>query len=114
MTYEISLQHGACFLLVTVPAKFQVEKEYFDRAMSKYLRKAPDLKIDLEKPDNILRSFCEENKIHFLSLLKGFREHYVEKNKKLYHSIEDGHWNTQGHELASEIVSDYLITKKIL
>ena len=113
MTNELSLNHGARFILFTVPAKFQVEKDFFENALSVYQKREPDLKIDLKKPENILKSFCEENEIYFLSMLKEFRECYM-KNDRLHHSIVDRHWNKEGHKLSSSIIANYIIKEQFL
>jgi len=113
MTNKLSLKHGARFLLFSVPAKLQVEKDYFENALSVYQKRDPYLKIDLEKPENILKSFCEENEIYFLSMLEEFREFYLE-DKKLYHVFVDQHWNKEGHKLASSLITNYIIEEKII
>ena len=113
-TKKISKEAGASFLLFTVPSKFQVESDYYNKAMKLYLKKDPKLKVDLEKPDNILRKFSQENKIHYLSLLKKFRENYKKGDRKLYFSLQDRHWNKNGHELAADIIVNYVIENKFI
>ena len=114
MINELSLAHGAAFFLFSVPSKLQAEKDYFEKAMSKFFRSDPNLRIDLEKPDRILKAFCEENNIPSLSLIGQFRAYYSHTNNRLYHSIVDRHWNERGHKLASEIVAAYLISERLL
>ena len=114
MIHKLSLEHDAAFFLFSVPSKFQIEKDYFKKGMSRYLTKDPNLRIDLEKPDRILKAFCELNNIPCLSLTGQFRTYYEHTNDRLYHSIVDQHWNEKGHELASEIVAGYLISERLL
>ena len=63
----------------------------------------------IEKYNNIIKSICQENNIHFIDM---FNEFNKLNYKKL---LEDGlHPNSEGHQKMFEIVKDFLIEYKIV
>lgn len=63
----------------------------------------------IKKYNDIIKSICKENKIHFIELFDKFKK--VDYKKLL----EDGvHPSTKGHEKIFQIVKDYLIKNKII
>lgn len=64
---------------------------------------------DQKKYDEIIKSTCQKNKIHFIEI---FNEFEKIDYKKL---LEDGlHPNSKGHKIIFEIVKDYLTKNKII
>ncbi len=64
---------------------------------------------DVEHYNDVIKSFCDENKIHFVDV---FSQLISLNYRKL---LEDGiHPNSAGHEKIFEIVKDYLIKNKII
>ena len=64
---------------------------------------------NIQRYNEIIKSVCEENKIHFIEIFDEFQK---TDYKKL---LEDGvHPNSEGHQKIFEIVRDFLEEKKII
>jgi len=103
---SISEQSGAKYLLVTLANNEQVNQEVWIKALKTY----PAMKknnLDPDKPDKILGSFCQAEKLSCIFMLPDFRQ-FVKEYKKPTHFPLDGHWNKEGTNLAARILSDYL------
>lgn len=79
----------------TTPISWNTDKSYKNEHIQKF--------------DDVLKQFCEENKIYFIEIFKGFK-------KESYRDLlEDGlHPNSEGHRKIFEIVRDFLIKNRIL
>jgi lysophospholipase L1-like esterase len=79
----------------TTPIPWNVDKSY----MNEYIQKF----------DNTLRQFCEENKVYFVEIFKSFTENDYNK------LLEDGlHPNTEGHNIIFRAIKNFLIQNKIV
>ncbi len=93
-------------LIVQIPLPMEVYADRWNEARETY----PDMKLtswDLERPYERLARFCEDNEIKMFSLLPEFKNNY-EREKIKYHYYYDGHFNEAGHELAAELLFEYL------
>lgn len=63
------------------------------------------------RPNEELNSFLDEVGIPYLDLLEPFRQHLVEGGDPLYFET-DFHLNNNGHHLAGELLSQYLIEQE--
>lgn len=111
-TRNVAKAQGSDFVLVVGTNKFQLNQELYDKAKEKYPQ-FDEEHVDLEKPENILSELCQQNDMNCLDLLPEFKT-YVETTGQLPHYYIDGHWNVEGHTLAAETISQYLIQKKFL
>lgn len=62
-----------------------------------------NIKFDFEKPERILSEFLEENGINYLLLRPGFNKYISDTGRGLV-IPNDGHWNADGHALASQLI----------
>ncbi len=107
-----SKENGGQFLLISIPDRAQVHKEYWNENLNTY-PEMKNLEWDLDKPEKILRKFSEDNNIIYLQLLQPFRDHVNRTNEKLY-GHHDGHWNAKGHYLAAELIFDKIIKEELI
>ena len=79
----------------TIPIPWSTDKSYKNEYIKKY--------------DNIIKSICQENNIHFIDMFSEF-------NKLNYKKLlEDGlHPNSEGHQKMFKIVRDFLVEYKIV
>lgn len=97
-----SSQTGAGFLLVTVPARFEVEPEYREGLE----RRFPRLLLDPDLPYRWLQGVAGRRGWPLLDLLQAFRG--AAHGEPLFHRLDDLHWNEEGHRLAAETTAAYL------
>ena len=95
-------QHGAAFLLVTIPSRLQVEEDILQRTLEAARLNISDL--DLGQPNKILLEFGIAQNIPIVDLLPVFRAATMEGVR-----LSDGHWNKAGHALAAEIICQQLV-----
>lgn len=95
------------YILVVLANNEQVNKNVWNELGKTY----PNMKknnLDLEKPDKLIRNFCNKNNLDCLELLPDFRGFsYKNPNVKTYYTI-DGHWNQKGTDIAAEAIYSYL------
>lgn len=103
---DIAKKNGAGFLLVLIPSRIQVNHQEWDSVL--HLYNWDKNAFDTEKPNSILIDFAESNGIDYLDLLPYFRQE--SQTQRLYY-IYDGHWNKEGHALASEYLLNYIVSK---
>jgi hypothetical protein len=84
---------GAKLVVFIIPAQHQIH---------------PDAE---RNPDNVrLKTILKQNRILHIDLLPAFRE--APRKARLYHI--DGHWNQEGHALASQQVYQELVQFKLI
>lgn len=125
---ELSEEVGARFLLVYVPSKEHVYLPFLDDAetLAQVFIDVPALELDkagfiqfagqkatpevtLQHMDNqahLLADFAAEQNIHYLDLTPAFQEE-ASMGEELYYPF-DTHWNQSGHDLAAEVISEYI------
>ena len=64
--------------------------------------------IDFEKPDQILKAFCEKEKIECYIMLSSFKEYMNLKPQSQLYYFYDGHWNETGTNLAAKFLYENL------
>lgn len=104
---RLAKEHGADYILVSLANNEQLHKDVWEEVENKYpaLRNA---NLDLEKPDKILRQFCEEEEIKCLPMLPYFRKFRSSNPEVRTHYKFDGHWNETGTGLVASILEQYL------
>jgi hypothetical protein len=66
-------------------------------------------------PNQRLRALAEREKIDFLDLAEPMQV-YADQNKVFLHGfgsdIGNGHWNAAGHQVAAELIAQYLCAQR--
>ncbi len=88
---------GAEFLMMIIPAEFQVDPEVARAAAD--LLEMPLSDFDLDRPQRLVTEFCKKTGIECIDLLPAFREAGI--RRKLYRK-QNTHWNVEGNALAVE------------
>jgi lysophospholipase L1-like esterase len=113
-TLDVSQANDSKLLLVSFPEMWRVGSvEEIEKRMKAMSRDALDYRWDFSKTDRILRDFCQEAGIPFLSLLPEFRDSYRKSHKKLHFAF-DMHLNERGHRLAADAILEYLLRKNLV
>jgi hypothetical protein len=95
---------GAKYILVSSANNEQVNTKLWSQLQDIY-PKMKDTKLDLEKPDNVLREFCEQNSINCLFMLPYFKEFKNNNPEVLIHFVRDGHWTKDGSALVAKFLT---------
>jgi hypothetical protein len=96
-------QRNVALVIVIIPDQLQIDQKLRQTLLKKF--NLPENSIDLYYPNRLLINYLEERKVHYLDLTKPMQE--AAKATTLY-LIRDTHWNYAGHELAANMISDYL------
>ena len=104
---------GSRLLVFYIPNKASVYDEMWRATKRKY--GLYDENWNIEQPRIELESFLERNGIGFLDLTPSFRREadVLGRDGKMLYFESDAHWNVYGHQLAGEVVADF-IKKRIL
>jgi len=105
-------KYNAKFSVVIITDREQVHPTRWHEALSTY----PAMRSrewDLDKPNRLLASFLKKEGIVYFDLLPAFRDYAREHSVDLHYHY-DSHWNAQGHRLAGELISKWLIAKKMV
>lgn len=109
MMREEVLQKHARFVVVTLSSAFQVDPDRNIR--EQFMRKLGI--TDPFYPDRRIADFAKANSFEVISLAEPFMNEAERKNVYLHGSplnvLGKGHWNSNGHRLAAELVGDYLV-----
>jgi len=97
---KTSRNNGANFILVYLPNYIEVKPELWDG----------DSEWVSEKPSQITKEICSTVGINCLDLLPAFKEYTLASGKDLYKD----HLNSSGHQLAAELIYNFLIENKII
>lgn len=98
---DLAKENSSQFLVVMIPMRHQVNPGEWSDICSVYDLDKED--YDLDKPQKRLMSFCEKNGIHYIDLLRGFKDSYI----SLYYKT-DPHLTKRGHASAALIMYDYI------
>lgn len=94
---------GARFVVLVMPAEYQIDPDLLEAAASSVKREAGDYLVDL--PQQRLAEFFEREGFDYLDLLPDFRR--AAETQRLY-MFRDTHWNADGNGLAAELLTNYL------
>lgn len=98
--------NGAELMVMIIPNGEQVYPEIWKKYLETYPQ-AKNKKWGLDRPNEILSTFFEEEDIIYIQLLSYFRQH-AQNGENLFYN-NDGHFTSNGHELTSKIIYNYLI-----
>ncbi len=101
--HRASTKMHAQFMIVIIPHTVQVNRSHFD-FYQKIKINMDDRTLTSDKPQALLKSFCEESQIACLDLLPFLR---AESQNEFYRNKDD-HFNRAGAELSSQRVLDFL------
>lgn len=109
---KVSEQLNSEFMVVTLTNPIQLDKSILDLAKEQY----PLLEtkyLNLGYPEQEISRICDELNLNCLNLLYPFRENIKNKQERL-HFPKDGHWNEKGHQLATEEIYQFILSKKLI
>jgi len=99
-TKRVTENSQAKYILVTLANNEQVNTKVQGEIFKKY----PNLKNanpDFEKPDKILKEYCQEQKIDCFFMLPYFKDYIKNNPNETTHFFYDGHWSQTGTNLAA-------------
>lgn len=104
----------ARYILVTLANNEQVNQKVREKIFKTY-PEAKKANLDFEKPDKIIKGFCDQEKITYWQMLPYFLDSENKNPDTLTHFFYDGHWNERGTNLAADFLfknlENYLIIK---
>ena len=98
---------GSRYIFIAIPGSEQIQKNVQETIIKFYPRFSLD-NIDFEKPDQILKAFCEKEKIECYFMLSSFKEYMNLKPQSQLYYFYDGHWNETGTNLAAKFLYENL------
>jgi hypothetical protein len=104
-----TISHNITFMIVGIPGQIQIDPQIQKEVFALYPMMAHE-EWDWEKPNKLLRGFCQSKGIHYFDLSPLFKEKIRQSALPLYYH-DDGHWNQNGHRLAAESIYHILIEK---
>ncbi|MBT7903328.1 SGNH/GDSL hydrolase family protein [Candidatus Woesearchaeota archaeon] len=104
---KISKTKNLTVVFMLIPIKEQIDSRKKSEFFNKY-PKLDSINFNFSKPYNTIKKMLINKKFTIINLEPLF----IEKNKNNSHYFEiDGHWNEKGHELAAEVLKQYLLSK---
>jgi hypothetical protein len=105
---------GAKFVLVTLPDATKMEKDAKSILEKEYDAKLPK-DWDIDYPEKRLSQFAKKEGILFLDLTPGFRKKRDEMMlaSPFFSYPHDGHWAPLGHQVAADLILNFLSEKKL-
>ena len=102
------------FLVVVIPNEYEFRSDIWDKILGEYPQMR-SMRFDLRKPERILSSFFEANRMEYLLLRPEFERYTKETGKDLhFHSAYENHWNANGHMLAADLIYKKLKWDKLV
>lgn len=94
----------AKYIFVTLANNEQVHQKVKDEIFRNY-PPAKTAQLDFEKPDRILKSFCEQENLNCYQMLPYFLDFLSHNPGVTTHNFYEGHWNQTGTNLAAEFLT---------
>ncbi|MBI1879929.1 MAG: hypothetical protein HYR94_17195 [Chloroflexi bacterium] len=111
--------HQAKLSVVLIPGAFQIHQEIYNQEVAKLNHQYDDLLEnglgfwDIDAPNKAMRQFMAEQAIPTLDLLPGFQA-YAQAHADLLYFREDTHFNEKGHQLAAQLMCNWLVDQKLV
>jgi len=111
-------RQGAQLGAVIIPREAQVHQELYAQRVSEYtkrydlLQAGPDA-WDMNAPDQAISDFMAELDVPTLDLKPGFQT-YAQTHDDLLYFQRDIHFNEKGHQLAADLMCDWLVEKELI
>ncbi len=96
-------------VMFVIPNREQVDKNRFEDFVRQNNLNEKDLEPD--KMQKLAAKFASENNITYFDMLPYFQQKNA--NNTFYFNI-DGHWNSKGHQLAADLLYDYLVKNNLI
>ena len=106
---RVAREAGARLALLLVPADFQVDP----RALAAVEAAYPELVFDPLHINRELEAFCAQAGIPLLDPTPALAREQA-AGRPMYYAIEDHHWNSAGHALATELLAKFLDDRGLL
>ena len=102
---------GARTAVFLIPLSIQV----YEDALRQWLadHELPGSSIALERPQAMMQRVGRLTRVDVIDLLEPFREWHRREGKSL-HLVKEGHWNVDGHRLATAVVAEELTKRELL
>lgn len=101
--------HNAAFAIVSVPSRVQAIPEVGQEIINTaQLAHRP---IDLNKPDDILVQWCNQQHIPLLTLRQDFLER---QNVKDFYLTSDGHFSALGNDVFADTLFNYVVNQHLI
>ena len=94
-------------VVVLIPTRFQVHRQRWEELVQEF--DLTDSDWDVERPTNVLRCVLDRAQISYVDLLPRFLEQVRLDPSREFYLPNDGHWNKEGHDLASKFVTEWLV-----
>ena len=104
---DLTRNNDSEFLLITVPAKIEIEENFRSMIGELYT----GLVFDTRQTGRRLSRLSAETGIRFLDLQPEFLQAYQATGQPLFHHLSDRHWNIEGHRLAAEKTAGYIFSE---
>lgn len=103
--HDLAMQNGAELVIVFVPSREHVYWPIVKQSL-------PEFDVDqLDAVSTRLRDIATTQGLHYLDLLPGFRA-AADAGEMLYFP-SDGHWNPPGHQLAANLIHQFLLEQEL-
>lgn len=107
---DIVKKRNGKVLLVYIPERQQVYSDQWGKMKRQF--DVSDKKIDILRPNEILKKFCQTEGIPFLDLTVGLQQ-AVKGGHNAYFTI-DPHLSREGHNIAAEIIYRAITEKRLI
>lgn len=107
---DIVKKRNGKVLLVYIPERQQVYSDQWDKMKRQF--DVSDKEIDILRPNEILKKFCQIEGIPFLDLTVGLQQ-AVKSGHNAYFTM-DPHLSREGHNIAAEIIYRAITEKRLI
>jgi lysophospholipase L1-like esterase len=110
--------HGAQLAVVLIPREAQVHPELYNERVIEYAKRYDLLQAgldvwDISAPNHAIADLMLERGIPTLDLMPGFQA-YAQTNDGLLYFEKDIHLNEKGHQLAANLICDWLVEQELI
>ncbi|HXV44914.1 MAG TPA: hypothetical protein VEC96_17755, partial [Anaerolineae bacterium] len=110
--------HGAQLAVVLIPREAQVHPELYNERVNEYAKRYDLLQAgldvwDISAPNHAIADFTMERDIPTLDLTPGFQA-YAQTHDGLLYFEKDIHFNEKGHQLAANLICDWLVEQELI
>ena len=107
-TRNLAEQQNSKYILTVLANNEQINNRVWNQIENTYPH-VKNSKINLEKPDAIMRVICQNNNLNCFYMLPYFKN-FIQSNKNTEtHYFYDGHWNQTGTNLATDFLFENLL-----
>ncbi len=104
---NLANEHDAILIVLYIPSR-----EHVYWPLIKDILNDVDVK-QLDDVETRLANYCQTHNIPYLNLLPEMQERALQA-RQMFYFPSDGHWNQHGHQLAAELIYEFLLQKELL